>query len=64
MRRDENGNIGQILGPPQSTMILNNGIVKILAWHDNEWSCSARLVDCAAFMAGKGLLTEKERSAG
>jgi glyceraldehyde-3-phosphate dehydrogenase type I len=39
----------------QSTMILNNRIVKILAWYDNEWGYSARLVDFAKFMTGKGL---------
>ena len=44
----------------QSTMVLNNRIVKILAWYDNEWGYSARLVDFAEFMAGKGLLGEKE----
>lgn len=31
----------------QSTMILNNRIVKILAWYDNEWGYSARRVDFA-----------------
>jgi len=41
-------------------MVLNKGIVKILAWYDNEWGYSARLVDFAEFMAGKGLFTEKE----
>jgi glyceraldehyde 3-phosphate dehydrogenase len=44
----------------QSTMVLNKRIVKILAWYDNEWGYSARLVDFAEFMAGKGLFTEKE----
>jgi glyceraldehyde 3-phosphate dehydrogenase len=43
----------------QSTMVLNNRIVKILAWYDNEWGYSARLVDFAHFMAEKGLSTEK-----
>jgi glyceraldehyde 3-phosphate dehydrogenase len=38
----------------QSTMVLNDRIVKILAWCDNEWGYSARLVDFAEFMAGKG----------
>ena len=42
----------------QSTMILNNRIVKILAWYDNEWGYSARLVDFAKFMTGKGLSVE------
>jgi len=43
----------------QSTMVLNNRIVKILSWYDNEWGYSARLVDFAEFMAGKGLTMEK-----
>ncbi|MFO7497195.1 MAG: type I glyceraldehyde-3-phosphate dehydrogenase [Desulfobacterales bacterium] len=44
----------------QSTMILNNRIVKILAWYDNEWGYSARLVDFAKFMTGKGLSVGKK----
>jgi glyceraldehyde 3-phosphate dehydrogenase len=31
----------------QSTMVLNSRIVKVLAWYDNEWGYSARLVDFA-----------------
>jgi hypothetical protein len=42
-----------------STMVLNDRIVKIPAWYDNEWGYSARLVDFAEFMAGKGLYKEK-----
>jgi glyceraldehyde 3-phosphate dehydrogenase len=44
----------------QSTTVLNDRIIKILAWYDNEGGYSARLVDFAKFMAGKGLLKEKE----
>ncbi|MFZ7125634.1 MAG: type I glyceraldehyde-3-phosphate dehydrogenase [Desulfobacterales bacterium] len=40
-----------------STMVLNDRIVKILAWYDNEWGYSARLVDLAGFMADKGMET-------
>ena len=43
----------------QSTMVLNNRIVKILAWYDNEWGYSARLVDFAKFMADQGLSAKK-----
>lgn len=43
----------------QSTMVLNDRVIKILAWYDNEWGYSARLVDLAKFIAQKGLLTEK-----
>jgi len=31
----------------QSTMVLNRRIIKVLAWYDNEWGYSARLVDFA-----------------
>lgn len=56
-----------IIGDPHSstvdalsTMVLNNRIVKILSWYDNEWGYSARLVDFTEFMAGKGFFTKKE----
>lgn len=55
-----NGDPHSSIVDAQSTMVLNNRIVKILAWYDNEWGYSARLVDFAEFMAGKGLFTEKE----
>jgi glyceraldehyde 3-phosphate dehydrogenase len=55
-----------IIGDPHSsivdalsTMVLKDRIVKILAWYDNEWGYSARLVDFAEFMAAKGLLVQK-----
>jgi glyceraldehyde 3-phosphate dehydrogenase len=38
----------------QSTMVLNKRVAKILAWYDNEWGYSARLVDFAKFVAEKG----------
>ena len=44
----------------QSTMVLNDRIVKILAWYDNEWGYSARLVDFAKFMTEKGLSAGKK----
>jgi glyceraldehyde 3-phosphate dehydrogenase len=30
-------------------------MVKVFAWYDNEWAYSCRVVDCAAFVASKGL---------
>jgi glyceraldehyde 3-phosphate dehydrogenase len=44
----------------QSTMVQNNRVVKILSWYDNEWGYSARLVDFAKFMTGKGLSEGKK----
>jgi len=50
-----------IIGDPHSsivdapsTMVMRKRVAKILAWYDNEWGYSARLVDFAGFVAGKG----------
>ena len=37
-----------------STMVIENNMVKVLAWYDNEWGYSNRLADLAAFVAKKG----------
>ncbi len=31
-------------------MVLNGNMVKVLAWYDNEWGYSLRLVELAAYM--------------
>lgn len=36
-----------------STMVLGDNLVKILAWYDNEWGYSHRLVDLSALIARK-----------
>jgi len=36
-----------------STLVIGGNMVKILAWYDNEWGFSNRLVDLALFMARK-----------
>ena len=38
-----------------STLVIGNRMVKVLAWYDNEWAFSCRLVDLALFMASPGL---------
>jgi glyceraldehyde 3-phosphate dehydrogenase len=38
----------------QGAMVMRKRAVKILAWYDNEWGYSARLVDLAKFLAEKG----------
>jgi glyceraldehyde 3-phosphate dehydrogenase len=38
-----------------STMVIGGNMVKVLAWYDNEWGYSCRLVDLVAFIAAKGL---------
>ncbi len=38
-----------------STMVLDDSMVKVLAWYDNEWGYSCRLADLARFVAARGL---------
>jgi glyceraldehyde 3-phosphate dehydrogenase len=35
-----------------STKVLDGNLVKVIAWYDNEWGYSCRLVDLAKFVAG------------
>ncbi|HGM5490030.1 TPA: type I glyceraldehyde-3-phosphate dehydrogenase [Serratia fonticola] len=38
-----------------STLVIGGNLVKILAWYDNEWAFSNRLVDLAVLMDKRGL---------
>ena len=38
-----------------STLVIGGKLVKILAWYDNEWGFSNRLVDLAKLMAQRGV---------
>lgn len=37
-----------------STMVIENNMVKVVSWYDNEWGYSNRYTDLAAFVARKG----------
>jgi glyceraldehyde 3-phosphate dehydrogenase len=37
------------------TKVLGGNLVKVVAWYDNEWGYSMRVVDLAIFLAKKGL---------
>ena len=37
------------------TMVMDDNLVKVVGWYDNEWGYSERMVDMAVFMASKGL---------
>ncbi len=39
----------------QLTKVLDGNLVKVVAWYDNEWGYSMRVVDLIEFMANKGL---------
>ncbi|MBX6350735.1 MAG: type I glyceraldehyde-3-phosphate dehydrogenase [Clostridia bacterium] len=37
------------------TMVSGDRVAKVVAWYDNEWGYSARLVDLCAYVAARGL---------
>ena len=39
----------------QLTKVLDGNLLKVVAWYDNEWGYSMRVVDLIAFLAAKGL---------
>ncbi|HBV99090.1 MAG: glyceraldehyde-3-phosphate dehydrogenase [Peptococcaceae bacterium BICA1-7] len=38
-----------------STMVIDNDLVKVVAWYDNEWGYSNRIIDLIEYMASRGL---------
>jgi glyceraldehyde 3-phosphate dehydrogenase len=50
--KDFNGNPHSSIVDALSTMVIDN-MVKIVAWYDNEWGYSNRVVDLAAYIASK-----------
>ena len=38
-----------------STIVMENRMVKVMGWYDNEWGYSCRTADLAALMAEKGI---------
>lgn len=51
---DYNGNPNSAIIDGLSTMLLEDNLVKVVAWYDNEWGYSCRVVDLAAYL-GKSL---------
>ena len=50
---DFKGNTNSSIIDALSTMVLEGTMVKVLAWYDNEWGYSQRLVDLAVYMGKK-----------
>jgi glyceraldehyde 3-phosphate dehydrogenase len=38
-----------------STKVIGGNMVKVLAWYDNEWGFSSRMIDLVLYIASKGL---------
>jgi glyceraldehyde 3-phosphate dehydrogenase len=52
---DLKGNPASSIFDGLSTMVLQDKMIKILAWYDNEWAYSCRVGDLASLMVAKGL---------
>ncbi len=53
--RDYNGCPLSSIVDGLSTMMVGPRMAKVVSWYDNEWGYSNRVVDLAAYIAGKGL---------
>jgi glyceraldehyde 3-phosphate dehydrogenase len=49
------GNSASAIFDALSTMVMQDNMIKVLAWYDNEWGYSCRLADLASYVADKGL---------
>lgn len=52
---DYNGDPHSSIVDGLSTMVIEDNLVKVVAWYDNEWGYSCRVADLAAYMVEKGL---------
>ncbi len=52
---DFNGNNHSSIVDGPSTMVIGDRMAKIVAWYDNEWGYSCRIVDLISYIAAKGL---------
>ena len=52
---DFRGNSASSIVDGLSTVVLDNKMVKVLSWYDNEWGYSCRVADLAVLMSQKGL---------
>lgn len=53
--KDYNGDPHSSIVDSLSTMVQDGNMVKVIAWYDNEWGFSNRVVDLIHFIAKKGL---------
>ena len=51
---DFNGDPRSSIVDAESTRVIDKKMVKVLAWYDNEWAYSMRVVDLIEYIAGHG----------
>jgi len=52
---DYNGNPHSAILDATNTLVMDGTLVKVMAWYDNEWGFSNRMVDLAKFISSRGL---------
>mgnify|MGYP001294429741 FL=1 len=53
--RDYNGDPHSSIIDALSTMVMEDTLVKVVSWYDNEWGYSCRVADLASYIGSKGL---------
>ncbi|MBQ1249313.1 MAG: type I glyceraldehyde-3-phosphate dehydrogenase [Selenomonadales bacterium] len=53
--KDFCGNANSSIVDGLSTMVIEDNMVKVVSWYDNEWGYSNRVLDLASYIASKGL---------
>ncbi|MBN1209501.1 MAG: type I glyceraldehyde-3-phosphate dehydrogenase [Myxococcaceae bacterium] len=51
---DYNGNPHSAIFDATNAFVMGDNLVKVMAWYDNEWGFSNRMVDTTKFLAAKG----------
>jgi len=51
--KDFNGSSKSSIVDGLSTMVMDGNMVKVVAWYDNEWGYSNRIVELAVMLASK-----------
>jgi glyceraldehyde 3-phosphate dehydrogenase len=51
---DYNGNPHSAIFDATNAFVMGENLVKVMAWYDNEWGFSNRMVDTSKFLAAKG----------
>ncbi len=53
--KDFNGDARSSIVDADLTMVMEGNMAKVVAWYDNEWGYSSRIVDLAVHMSKRGL---------
>ena len=53
--KDFNGYARSSIVDADLTMVMEGNMAKVVAWYDNEWGYSSRIVDLAVYMSKRGL---------